>query len=670
MADDKIKITADVELEISKAVAKKFQDEIRNILTESFGSAGFDKFFFSRQAELAGKIHKAYNRNLRYRNIAAENAANAQADFYALSGMDLGTAQTYASSITKAINAARTRAMQEQLVVAPEEANVLFSVAKQIQAASKAATLEKNLETKTARQIAQEKNAENALAFRMSETASARAAKRAAAEAQAVEKEAALTAKRQEEELIALGERHADEELWHGQMATIYEESLARKERRRIKESIEASRTGRRWESASETLARVKAKLTGKVSVEAIDASLAGMSAENRAAFARMYREQNAGIYWNQRFSNSVQQLTDGGMNSEARAYFSDRYGELGKSIQKTRKELNKFSIALGKAAIAGVNATTAIMEGRTSWLANTIDPLGTRRDVMQGWAISAGDAAMGLGMAGLSSGVAPVMIAGGAVMAAGGLAKILGQHYKDEKKLEDVYGLKSAKAVNAYTLYGAKSGLGAAEMIGTTGAASEASVFGLNTTKAMLPGAMAMGGVSEQQYVALSHFPNYWNAIMSGASPMEMLAAYRQDVQGLPPEMVPYLTSMLPGMSEELRGFATGPSFGTALASSGAMEANDIAEYERSVSGANFIMNRQIGSRLEATQNFLTQNPNGLFGEDVGIVGPVVEAFREVAEKLALRPFNITINVDGEQKTTQTIRQKSVEENMTIYMS
>ena len=101
------------------------------------------------------------------------------------------------------------------------------------------------------------------------------------------------------------------------------------------------------------------------------------------------------------------------------------------------------------------------------------------------------------------------------------------------------------------------------AALVETTGMASSADVEGLTNASTTIGAAAAFGGISDQEWLALSMHPNYFNALMTGASEMELLTAYRKDAKALGPGMAQFFVKSLPGMNENLRAFAMSPLLG-----------------------------------------------------------------------------------------------------------
>lgn len=105
-------------------------------------------------------------------------------------------------------------------------------------------------------------------------------------------------------------------------------------------------------------------------------------------------------------------------------------------------------------------------------------------------------------------------------------------------------------------TLYGGN--WFATRMAEATGYVGRGDIQAMQAFGNTLPTAMAFGGVSDDQYLALSMLPNYWNAIMSGADERTKLEAYRKDALALGPGMAQYFGQKV-GINENVRAFATG---------------------------------------------------------------------------------------------------------------
>ena len=314
-----------------------------------------------------------------------------------------------------------------------------------------------------------------------------------------------------------------------------------------------------------------------------------------RSAYLKMASSSIGGI--TPSFMSSI------GMNSKEIANNSIKIEELTdqiKALSGNGPDGNPqfWTKLLGPATVAGaigfgLRTAGGVMEGRTSWLADTKTPYQTKRDVQQGWAqkyglgVAAGGAWAGAKIgAAIGTSVAPGVgtvagtVIGGLVGAVpGAVSYIRGTHYKDEKKIGDAFQVRAIDMARYYNLYGNGVNYNYAQMASDTGYISQESMLSLNQTADMLPGAMAFGAVSEQQMLALSMAPNYYAALMEGRSTIELAEAYRRDIMNLPREYRQYITSILPGASEDLRAFVSSAQYGAAFMNGYATQKYDAIE-------------------------------------------------------------------------------------------
>lgn len=228
----------------------------------------------------------------------------------------------------------------------------------------------------------------------------------------------------------------------------------------------------------------------------------------------------------------------------------------------------NMGKIVGGYMAGAGAIAQD-IMMGRTRWLADTKTPYATRQQTILEWGQKYGNeaivpgaatgAVIGGALGGPVGAIAGTVLLGGTAL----LTALKSTHKLDEKNIADAYRSRAIDMNRYYSLYGNNVEYNYAQAAGETGYTSMESVLGLSQTANMLPGAIAFGGVGEQQMMALSYFPNYWKGLMEGASNSELLERYRYDAEKMPNMYRQYLTSLLPGMTEDLRAYAMSDAFG-----------------------------------------------------------------------------------------------------------
>ena len=188
------------------------------------------------------------------------------------------------------------------------------------------------------------------------------------------------------------------------------------------------------------------------------------------------------------------------------------------------------------------------------------------------------------------------------------------------------------------------------AALVETTGMASSADVAGLANASTTIGAAAAFGGVSDQQWLALSMHPNYFAALMSGASEAELLTAYRKDAEALGPGMAQYFVGSLPGMNENLRAFAMSPLLGYTNA--------DIQNVLGQQGVMDLVRRRGINAAYERTQKDYAERLKTWWGEysDILEANPNLPSLYNEAElrRMLGYPDNLTkrdlnIIIDGE---------------------
>lgn len=106
--------------------------------------------------------------------------------------------------------------------------------------------------------------------------------------------------------------------------------------------------------------------------------------------------------------------------------------------------------------------------------------------------------------------------------------------------------------------LYGGRgNGWTYARFASKTGMASVSDVQNLTSATNTFMPATAFGAVSDDQWLALSMFPNYFAALVAGADEHTMIKAYQADAKVLGPGYSQFFSQNLPGMSEGLRAYA-----------------------------------------------------------------------------------------------------------------
>ena len=359
-----------------------------------------------------------------------------------------------------------------------------------------------------------------------------------------------------------------------------------------------------------------------KTTVEELGTS--PMNQETRRQFAQLYAEQNAmnghiDHYWSARRRDAVNNIITGSrMDPEAKEYFK----EWVKAQNKNTSSLNSLTSWLrgsGGPIIAGAMATygvarvasdtvTGIMAGRTSWLADTQNPYDTKRNQLQQWGKKGGFWAGLLGGAAVGTAIAPGI---GTII--GGVAGAVGltswaQHNMDQKKIADEYAKYSGNLNIQRALYGNNIGYNAANAIQNSNLGKLEDVLSLNTTAAMMPGAMMFGGMSEQQAMALAYMPNFWQAMLNRENPLDILAAYRNDAKNINPVALPYLTS-LAGLSESLRGLALSDNFDELYAQKDKWSGMDLAQFGEAYRNTSDAIERAKISQEQLNTQFIEQS-------------------------------------------------------------
>lgn len=191
------------------------------------------------------------------------------------------------------------------------------------------------------------------------------------------------------------------------------------------------------------------------------------------------------------------------------------------------------------------------------------------------------------------------------------------------------------------------------AALVETTGMATSADVEGLTNASTTIGAAAAFGGVSDQQWLALSMHPNYFAALMSGASEAELLTAYKKDAEALGPGMAQYFVGSLPGMNENLRAFAMSPLLGYTNA--------DIQNVLGQQGVMDLVRRRGINAAYERTQKDYAERLKTWGDEysDILEANPNLPSLYNEAElrRILGYPDNLTkrdlnIIIDGESRT------------------
>lgn len=166
--------------------------------------------------------------------------------------------------------------------------------------------------------------------------------------------------------------------------------------------------------------------------------------------------------------------------------------------------------------------------------------------------------------------------------MVGGAAGSFIGGTGERSKSAADAAKPQAIAMLRYRGLYGNRigaAGYNAALMAQQTGFVSADDIMGMASGSNTFMASAAFGGISEQQWLALSMMPNYYNALVSGASVEEQMAAYAQDMNVLGSGMGQYMTGLLGGLgpNENIRAFVQSDSFARFLS-----DYPQFAEWER----------------------------------------------------------------------------------------
>ena len=243
-------------------------------------------------------------------------------------------------------------------------------------------------------------------------------------------------------------------------------------------------------------------------------------------------------------------------------------------------------------------------------------------------------------------------------------------------------------------SLYGNRigaAGYNAALMAQKTGYVTAQDVMGMAAGSNTFMASAAFGGISEQQWLALSMMPNYYNALVSGASVEEQMAAYAQDMNVLGSGMGQYMTGLLGGLgpNENIRAFVQSDSFARFLSDYDKLSAfeKEQLSYAKGYEGAQYReglanlrtanWNMRRGTYTVSPYNY--EGANRIQGFAAGALDNALNlftllnargrnAFLSSAPSDALVPRELNIIIDGEKLNVGTVY--AAEEDLHNYMT
>lgn len=347
-------------------------------------------------------------------------------------------------------------------------------------------------------------------------------------------------------------------------------------------------------------------------------------------------------------------------------------------TLKKTTSALSGFGKALNTATDIGV----AVMKSNWGIASDLNDPMRTRRATRQAQAQQYGGMAAQYGVGMLSTAgamaatgvglpiAAGLAILGGALTVGGNVAKFLGARNESRREAAEAYTTGVIGYESHRLLYGNNVNYSAGQLAQLTGYTSAQSVRNLDVTAASIKGAMAFGGLGEQQSWALSMMPNYWQSLMDpNATTEDRLAAYAVDMNNLPEGYQAYINQLLPGGDESLRAFVKSGAFGEFMGSTGVAKNLDasLGAYAGEVNALTPKLG--IQSMTEAVDNFNRSAPTAfntqwsaldkqLFsgGEVPAIVNQILESasskIKESVDAISTKNISITFNHNGGSET------------------
>lgn len=224
-------------------------------------------------------------------------------------------------------------------------------------------------------------------------------------------------------------------------------------------------------------------------------------------------------------------------------------------ALQRNTKAIVGWKTYLAAGA-TGMYVGNTLSNIATAYYSNRNDPFSSLRRTVADYGQKAG-AAAGAVIGGILGNLILPGVGGviGASVGGAGGAWLGGERKRDIAAAEAT----QAEAVDQRrwrALYGNRSlGYQYSKMVEATGFATSSDVQTLTSNANTFMAAAAFGGVSDQQYMALSMLPNYYAAMVSGADEHTLMEALQADYASLGPGMAQYFSQMA-GIPENIRAF------------------------------------------------------------------------------------------------------------------
>ena len=301
-------------------------------------------------------------------------------------------------------------------------------------------------------------------------------------------------------------------------------------------------------------------------------------------------------------------------------------------ALQKNTKAIVGWKTYLAAGA-TGMYVGNTLSNIATAYYSNRNDPYSSLRRTMADYSQMAG-AAAGATLGGMLGTMALPGIGTAVGASVGGAvgAWVGGERKRDIAAAEATQS-ESVDQRRWRALYGKRSlGYQYSKMVEATGFATSSDVQTLTSNANTFMAAAAFGGVSDQQYMALSMLPNYYAAMVSGADEQTLMEALKADYASLGPGMAQYFSQMA-GIPENIRAFVGSGMMGEVGqdVKNGLVGRLEGAMEYVGAGALNALYARRRRDRIDNAKKWIRTESGGIFGrkEDVfnyspkGVVRP-----------------------------------------------
>lgn len=260
------------------------------------------------------------------------------------------------------------------------------------------------------------------------------------------------------------------------------------------------------------------------------------------------------------------------GMRSDANAAFNEEQAESAEEAAESLTNLSKAAKIAG--TVLGTASALTTMYFSSKWAAeakrstHASNVAYYQRWEQGGQMVGSAVGSIGGLIAAGALGAGPIGAAVAAMIGGiglGGLGSLFGKYKQSE--LEGITRTisETTNARRDYLLYGSH-GYTLGAVMESAGMGTAGDLNNMRWTGQMLPGAMALGMVGEQEMLMLSLMPEYFAALMSGADSATLAKAYAASVENLPAQLRPVVATMAPGGSQGMYINARDPFFNSML--------------------------------------------------------------------------------------------------------